>query len=36
MSSQQLLIAAILALGALQAVSAWSTARATFYGKDGW
>jgi len=36
MASQQFLVLAVLALTAFQAANAWSTGRATFYGKDGW
>jgi hypothetical protein len=36
MAFQQQLFLAVLALAAVQTASAWSTGRATFYGKDGW
>jgi hypothetical protein len=36
MAVQQTLIVALVALAAVQTVSAWNSGRATFYGKDGW
>jgi hypothetical protein len=36
MNSKQTIFVALVALAAVQTSQAWSTGRATFYGKDGW